>query len=466
MRRDLNRERLEFARAPAKLNNLKKKKKKVAKSRMSSKIVAKKIKTENKNKKDKKQRKQKETEIEDKVETQLKENIEKAKTVFWSNLQTTKNNSLKASFNLPNLVKTFRVTVLAVNSEGVYGTYTAQMTVCKPFNMVVESPLFVRPNETVVCKMVLENNKDADITVDVVSLNQTIQIPKRDIYTLEFDVPQDQMPLNVEAIESGESHTHTVALPVYQGLTYEKSQNLKFQITDSKTTGLKKVLELPANMDPKSLRLKVEYKKLSANILVKGLKRLIREPYGCFEQTSATTFPLVMLIQYIDEQTQKSEKMLKMRMDAEEKMKSGIKRLLGYECKKGGFDWFGRDPGHPTLTAYGVWQFIEMNRISNFIDLKVIDRSLDWLRKKYQKSNAEFKMEGRGYDSFARPPQFCSDIYILFIMTLMDDYHINYKSIVSHKIADYESKKNASQKNSYLSSFVALIYLGGSSYLV
>jgi hypothetical protein len=149
-----------------------------------------------------------------------------------------------------------------------------------------------------------------------------------------------------------------------------------------------------------------------------------------------------------------------MRIDAEEKMKRGIKRLLGYECSKGGFEWFGKNPGHVTLTAYGIWQFLEMNKIGEYIDVKVIDRTLDWLRKKYQKNKAKFEMKGSGYDSFARPPQFCSDIYILFILTLMDDYHVNYKSIVSHKIEDYESGKNFSDNDSYLGSFIALVYLG------
>ena len=32
--------------------------------------------------------------------------------------------------------------------------------------------------------------------------------------------------------------------------------------------------------------------------LLQALEALIREPHGCFEQTSATTYPLVMAMQY------------------------------------------------------------------------------------------------------------------------------------------------------------------------
>ena len=392
----------------------------------------------------------------------LQKQIERAKTVFWSRFQGTSGSKLGCQFALPGLVKTFRVSVLAVSLDGVYGTYTTRMTVCKPFNMVVESPLFVRPHETVTCRMVLENNRDAEVTVDVGFLGRKVQLPRRQVYNIDFDVAQQDLPLQVQVSESGQTHGHCVDAPVYQGLTYEKSLDLKFNVTDAPLASNKALLELPENIVPGSLELRVDYKRLSADVLVKGLEKLVREPYGCFEQTSATTFPLVMLIQYIDGLQHKTEKMLQMRVDAEDKMKRGIKRLLGYECSKGGFEWFGSDPGHPTLSAYGVWQFVEMNSIGQYVDENIIDRTLDWLRKLYQRGSAEFKIEGSGYDSFARPPQFCSDIYIAFIMTLMQDYHVNYKSIVSHKIADFEANRSQAEGDSYLTSFIALVYLGGS----
>ena len=263
----------------------------------------------------------------------------------------------------------------------------------------------------------------------------------------------------VKELETQEMLYHTINIPVFQGLTCEKSETLEFKVTQKKNKGGETLIEFPENLVEDSLEITIEYKKVSADILIKGLDQLIREPCGCFEQTSSTTFPLVMLIQYIDSLPKKTEKMLKMRFNAEEKMKKGIKRLLGYECKNGGFEWFGDDPGHVTLTAYGIWQFLEMNKIGNYIDVNVIDRTLDWLRKSYQKNKAQFELRN-GWDDFASPPQFCSDIYILFILTLMEDYQVNYHQIVEHKIEDYESRKGSSKIDCYLSSFIALVYSG------
>lgn len=36
-------------------------------------------------------------------------------------------------------------------------------------------------------------------------------------------------------------------------------------------------------------------------------------------------------------------------------LKKGIKLLMGYETNTGGFEWFGKSPGHATLSAYGLW---------------------------------------------------------------------------------------------------------------
>jgi len=38
-----------------------------------------------------------------------------------------------------------------------------------------------------------------------------------------------------------------------------------------------------------------------------------------------------------------------------ENLKKGIKLLLKYQTDDLGFEWFGKSPGHSTLTAYGLW---------------------------------------------------------------------------------------------------------------
>ena len=47
-------------------------------------------------------------------------------------------------------------------------------------------------------------------------------------------------------------------------------------------------------------------------------------------------------------------------------------------AKRGGFEWFGKDPGHEALTAYGLLQFHDMSRVFA-VDQPMVARTRDWL---------------------------------------------------------------------------------------
>ena len=62
---------------------------------------------------------------------------------------------------------------------------------------------------------------------------------------------------------------------------------------------------------------------------------MIREPYGCFEQCSSVTYPLVMLLKYL-KWVPRTDKVLKMIKEAEDKLIRGYKKLISYEAETGG----------------------------------------------------------------------------------------------------------------------------------
>ena len=106
-----------------------------------------------------------------------------------------------------------------------------------------------------------------------------------------------------------------------------------------------------------------------------ALARLIREPYGCFEQTSSTTYPLVMAQQYFLSHEGVDPSLIERSASILDK---GYQRLLGFECKSGGFEWFGNDPGHDALTAYGLMEFNDMSEVRQ-VDEAMLDRTRTWL---------------------------------------------------------------------------------------
>ncbi len=61
--------------------------------------------------------------------------------------------------------------------------------------------------------------------------------------------------------------------------------------------------------------------KTESNI-IDAIESLIREPYGCFEQCSSVTYPLVMLLKYL-RWAPKTDKIIKMVQDADDKLLRG-----------------------------------------------------------------------------------------------------------------------------------------------
>jgi hypothetical protein len=59
-------------------------------------------------------------------------------------------------------------------------------------------------------------------------------------------------------------------------------------------------------------------------------------------------------------------------------LETGYKRLLGFESPSGGFEWFGGDPGHDALTAYGLLEFSDMSQV-RYIDPAMLKRTREWM---------------------------------------------------------------------------------------
>ncbi len=94
-----------------------------------------------------------------------------------------------------------------------------------------------------------------------------------------------------------------------------------------------------------------------------GLDGLIREPHGCFEQTSSTVYPMALAVHYM-QRTEQLDPALKAR--ALRHLSSGYQQLLGYEVKEepGGFSLWGKAPASLFLSAYALHEFRDMRKLT------------------------------------------------------------------------------------------------------
>ncbi len=114
--------------------------------------------------------------------------------------------------------------------------------------------------------------------------------------------------------------------------------------------------------------------------MVEGLDALLRMPFGCFEQTSSTTYPNVLVLDYLKSTGQAAPEA---QMKAEQYINLGYQRLTTFEVAGGGFSLFGENPPDRMLTAYGLMEFSDMARVHP-VDQAMIDRAAQWLLSQQQ----------------------------------------------------------------------------------
>jgi hypothetical protein len=179
---------------------------------------------------------------------------------------------------------------------------------------------------------------------------------------------------------------------------------------------------LPKDVVPGTLRVRLEVYPTSMADLVKGLDGLMREPSGCFEQTSTTNYPNTLILDYLNQTNQANPAVAKR---AKELLDRGYARLTNYECPdtpqktRHGFEWFGgADQQHEGLTAYGLLQFKDMSRVHQ-VDPELIRRTQQFLLSR-RDGKGGFKKNARALDHFGGAPQHTHDAYIVWALVESD----------------------------------------------
>ncbi len=132
---------------------------------------------------------------------------------------------------------------------------------------------------------------------------------------------------------------------------------------------------VPGTLVPGSLAARVVVYPTPLASMNEALAALIREPYGCFEQTSSTIYPLVMAQQYFMSHQGVDPALIE---KSSAILRTGYDRLRGFESKSGGYEWFGADPGHDALSAYGLMEFTDMAQVRQ-VDPAMLQRTRQWL---------------------------------------------------------------------------------------
>ena len=343
-------------------------------------------------------------------------------TVYWSAATKTGEDGLATiTFDLSDSVTSFRVSADAFSSTGALGANSELIESVRPFYIEPKLPLELTAGDTVLLPLAMVNNTGRELPVELlvsrlgqagtVTLDPVLlgaDARERSLYEMVIGETYGDLAFNIEARAGGMFDENRRRLRVVpRGFPIDNGSGGMLE-PDSEAGD---TLTIPDTIVPGSLHASVTVYPTPLANLTEALEALIRDPYGCFEQTSSTTFPLVMAQQYFLTHQGVDPAIIAM---AREKLDAGYQRLIGFETENNGYEWFGSTPPHEALTAYGLLEFTEMAKVME-VDQQMIDRTQEWLLGRCG-TDGSFELDPKQLDSFGAAPQDTTDAYIVWTL--------------------------------------------------
>lgn len=312
-----------------------------------------------------------------------------AETLYWAAaVKTDANGEATVKFGMSDSVTSFRAAADGFTSTGVLGAAQRKLDSVKAFYVEPKLPLEVTEGDVIRLPIAFVNGTREPLSG--VSMNISTKADLRFTAPAAFALKADERARRVVELTVGpRSRTTELTLNASAGgysdiVTRELSIKPKGFPVSQNSGGLLQAngkasfkFTLPADTVPGSVSTSIAIYPSPAGNLSSALKSMIQEPSGCFEQTSSTVYPMTMAVQYFNTHTGSDPGLVK---DAQDKLERGYKRLVGFECKQKGYEWFGEDPGHEALTAYGILEFTDMAKVRS-VDATMLANSKAWLLK-------------------------------------------------------------------------------------
>ena len=340
-------------------------------------------------------------------------------TIYWNgNVEIDRKGKAVLSFYTSDEITSFRITAEGMTKQGMLGRAEEVFYSQLPFSMSAKAPVEIVTEDILKLPLTLVNNTNQSINGKLkltmpeglsplasIPTNITLTPNKANTFYLEYKVkPQAKGGLiKAEFKAAGFADAFSQNFKVVP-----KGFPVNASFSGSDLSG--KYTVNVDNLVEGSMDVFLTAYPSSLSELMSGLESIFREPYGCFEQTSSSTYPNILALTYMQETDQENAEVTKKALGY---IKRGYGRLMSYESPSGGFEWFGGDPGHEGLTAYGLMEFVDMQKVYDGVDAKMIDRTKEWLLSR-RDGKGGFKRNPRALHQFGLADEATMNAYIVF----------------------------------------------------
>lgn len=365
-------------------------------------------------------------------------------TIYWNpNIEVGYSGKKTIEFYTSDDITSFRTTVEGIGNDGTIGRTEKSIFTQLPFNMSTKIPVEVATEDFVSIPLTLKNNTNGPlggvITITApdglkelaaIPTVQTIMPGAAKTIYLDYKVLDKigtgEFTIAFKACGLGDAFTQKIKIapkgfPVQTSFSaQEVEKEYTFEINKMVNGSLKATFTAFPNV---------------VSDLMKGVEGILQEPYGCFEQTSCTAYPNAMVLDYLKSTDSKDTKTLAKATDL---LNRGYKRLTTFESSEKGYEWFGANPAHEGLTAYGIMEFVDMKNAGQEIDQKMLDRTAEWLIK-HKDGKGGFAREKHAYHDFGRISDDILNSYIVYALTeagytdVKKEFETSYKKAMDTK---------------------------------
>ncbi len=319
-------------------------------------------------------------------------------TMLWiPDAVTDDNGRLHLDIPVADSITTWRLTALASSQDGRLGSANTNLRVFQDFFIDLDLPLALTVGDEVAIPVGVFNYLEEAQKVRL-ELEEATWFELADKSSKELNIAANDIEVvyfRIKALDFGRQPFKVTAWGTQMSDAIQKEvqvfpdgKEIRASISDRLNSGttVQQTIAIPAEAIPGTQGLTVKIYPGVVSQVVEGLDSILRMPNGCFEQTSSTTYPNVLVLDYLKTSGQVSPET---QFKAEDYINLGYQRLTTFEVGGGGFSLFGNPPSDRMLTAYGLQEFSDMSRVHQ-VDPALLERAARWLLSQ-QASNGSWE---------------------------------------------------------------------------
>ena len=295
-----------------------------------------------------------------------------------------------ASISIPiaDSITTWRMAMLASTQSGALGSASSSLKVFQDFFADLDLPVTLTQGDRVSIPVAVYNysGKSGQVSLklqpdDWYSLNndtaeKSLTVESGRVGGSQFTLNANRIgkfKLALSARMNGGEGREDIVVREIEVIPNGREQNIVFN--GRLESSAQHDLKFPANSIPDATSVLVRLYPGPLSQIIEGMDSILQMPGGCFEQTSSSTYPNVLALDYM----KRTKKLTpEIHAKAEGYIANGYQRLLTFEVSGGGFSWFGQAPANKILTAYGLMEFNDMSKVSD-VDPRLVQRTSAWL---------------------------------------------------------------------------------------